>query len=85
MNWAHSCKRVAELLSQRLDEPLGLLDALRLRLHLSLCDNCRHVEQQLAGVEQLTADFVNGKLALEDELAIEHQTEGPRSPGKGQG
>ncbi len=37
MNWMHSCRQAAELLSQRLDEPLGLLDTIRLRVHLSMC------------------------------------------------
>lgn len=66
MNWTHSCKKVAELLTLRLDEPLGWLDRLRLRLHLSMCDNCRHVEQQLAGVDALSAELFSGGLTLED-------------------
>ncbi|MBW6493891.1 MAG: zf-HC2 domain-containing protein [Burkholderiaceae bacterium] len=61
MNLTHSCKQVAELLSQRLDEPLGMLDTIRLRVHLSLCGNCRNVEQQLGGVHELSRDlFANG-------------------------
>jgi len=59
MNLVHSCKRVAELLSQGMDEPLGWLDRLRLRLHLSMCDNCRHVEQQLVAVKALSSDLFN--------------------------
>lgn len=57
MNWLHSCKRVAELLSQSLDEPLGMLDRLRLRMHLSMCDNCRRVERQLNGLHALSAQL----------------------------
>lgn len=57
MNWLHSCKRVAELLSQSLDEPLGLLDRLRLRMHLSMCDNCRRVEQQLDSLHAMSAEL----------------------------
>jgi predicted anti-sigma-YlaC factor YlaD len=48
---------VAELLSQRLDEPLGLLDSLRLRLHLSMCDNCSQVAKQLASMQALSAEL----------------------------
>jgi predicted anti-sigma-YlaC factor YlaD len=55
MNWNHSCRRVAELISQRMDEPLGLLDSVRLRLHLRLCGNCRNVEQQLLDMKDLAA------------------------------
>ncbi len=60
MNWLHSCKRVAELLSQGLDEPLGLLDRLRLRMHLSMCDNCRRVEQQLDSLHAMSAELFSG-------------------------
>ena len=57
MNWVHSCRKVAQLLSQRLDEPLGLVDSLRLRLHLSMCDDCSNAQEQLAAVESLAADL----------------------------
>lgn len=57
MNLTHSCRRVAELLSQRMDEPLGWLDRLRLRVHLSMCDNCRHVAQQLEAVKELSGEL----------------------------
>lgn len=59
MNLLHSCKRVAELLSQGMDEPLGWLDRLRLRIHLSMCDNCRHVQQQLVAVKALSSELFN--------------------------
>lgn len=57
MNWMHSCRRVAELLSQALDEPLGLFDRARLRLHLSMCDDCRQVERQFETLHTLSADL----------------------------
>lgn len=60
MNWMHSCKRVAELLSQRLDEPLGLIDQLKLRLHLSICGDCRNVADQLDAVHAAGADLFGG-------------------------
>lgn len=50
MNWGHSCERAAELLSQRCDEPLAWSEALRLRFHLILCNNCRHAEEQLRAI-----------------------------------
>ena len=55
MGLMHSCRRVAELISQSHDEPLGLLD--RLRLHLSMCGNCRTVEQQLGAVSRLAGEL----------------------------
>lgn len=67
MNWMHSCKRVAELLSQRLDEPLGLIDEMKLRLHLWMCGNCRNVEQHLSAVHAASADLFAGSLDLGDD------------------
>lgn len=66
MNWLHSCRRAAQLLSQRLDEPLGAIDEMRLRLHLSLCGNCRKVEQQLGGIHAATGDLLAGRPDLAD-------------------
>jgi predicted anti-sigma-YlaC factor YlaD len=74
MNWMHSCKRAAQLLSQRLDEPLGAIDELKLRLHLSLCGNCRNVEKQLSGVHAAAADLFSGGADLDEE------TGPPRGP-----
>ena len=62
MNLTYSCKRVAELLSQRLDEPLGLIDELRLRLHLSMCGNCSNVAEQLSAVNAASAELFSGGL-----------------------
>lgn len=64
MNWTHSCKRVAELLSLAMDEPLSVLDRLRLRIHLSMCDNCRNVEVQLREVKNITG----GLFTMEEDL-----------------
>ncbi len=67
MNWMHSCRKVAELLSQSLDEPLGPIDRLRMRIHLSMCSNCRNVEQQIKGIEAMAADlFSNGSPQVDD-------------------
>ena len=51
MGWMHSCKQVAELLTRSLDEPLGFVERLRLRLHLHICGDCANVEQQLAALK----------------------------------
>lgn len=74
MKGMHSCQRVAELLSQQLDEPLGLIDALKLRLHLSMCGNCRNVAEQLGGIDAAAAELFTAGLDADDEAA----TEGPR-------
>lgn len=65
MKLGYSCRKVAQLLSQRLDEPLGVVDSLRLRLHLSLCSNCQNVARQLSDVRTLSADVFSEGLSLE--------------------
>jgi hypothetical protein len=62
MKLMYSCQRVAELLSQRLDEPLGLVDRLRLRMHVSICSNCSNVDRQLLGLKALSADLLASSL-----------------------
>jgi predicted anti-sigma-YlaC factor YlaD len=62
MNPTLSCKKVAELLSQAQDEPLGVLDRMRLKFHLSICPNCQQVEQQMA---QLT-DLMRNPLDMDE-------------------
>jgi predicted anti-sigma-YlaC factor YlaD len=61
MNWMPSCRRVAELVSQSLDEPLGPVDRLLLRFHLAMCGNCRNVERQLIEVKSLSESLFAGE------------------------
>ena len=68
MNWMYSCKRVAELLSQRLDEPLGLFDEMKLKLHLSMCGNCSNVAAQIEAVHLAGKDLLARGLDLEDSV-----------------
>lgn len=69
MNLMYSCRRVAELLSQRLDEPLGLLDEMRLKLHLSMCGNCSHVADQLGAVHAASADLLSNGFEHDEPLS----------------
>jgi hypothetical protein len=41
-----TCRQAQVLLSERQDRALGLLEALRLRLHLTVCDFCSRVARQ---------------------------------------
>jgi len=43
-----SCKEVSRLVSQGLDRRLGVLERLRLRLHLAICDGCTNFSKQMA-------------------------------------
>ncbi len=81
MNWMHSCKRVAQLLSQSLDEPLGRFDRLRMRIHLSLCGNCRHVEQQMLAMKALSADLFSADLLVDGDDAPPTAARAP-NPGR---
>lgn len=67
MNIFHSCRKVDELLSQSLDEPLGFIDRTKLRMHLSMCGNCRNVQQQLEVMHALGPDI--GTFDDDDDLA----------------
>ena len=80
MNWMHSCRRVAALLSQSLDEPLGRLDLLRMRFHLSMCGNCRNVEQQMLAMKALSADLFSCDDLPEGVDARAMTTDGPARP-----
>lgn len=66
MNLMYSCRKVAELVSQGMDEPLGPIDRLRLRLHLSMCANCRNVEEQMRRVHALSGQLFTPDSALDD-------------------
>lgn len=57
MTFLHSCQKAAELISQSLDEPLDLVDKLRLRVHLSMCGNCRNVQEQLDLIHTMGAQI----------------------------
>jgi hypothetical protein len=42
-----TCKQASKLISQSLDHPLTWSEKMRLRLHLFICDPCRHFRRQL--------------------------------------
>ncbi|OHC71968.1 MAG: hypothetical protein A3H24_03765 [Rhodoferax sp. RIFCSPLOWO2_12_FULL_60_11] len=57
MTLLYSCQRAAELLSQSIDEPLDMVDKLRLRIHLSMCGNCRNVQEQFNLIHKMGTDI----------------------------
>ena len=42
-----NCKEVSRLLSQAQEDALPAPERARMRLHLVVCDACRHVEEQM--------------------------------------
>lgn len=43
-----TCKQVSELISQSLDRRLGLIERLRLHLHLKACESCVNFRKQMS-------------------------------------
>lgn len=42
-----SCRRATELISLNFDTKLGIIEKVRLRLHLSICEACTRFSKQL--------------------------------------
>jgi predicted anti-sigma-YlaC factor YlaD len=42
-----TCNQASQLISQSLDCPLTLTKRIQLRLHLVICDACRHFKKQV--------------------------------------
>jgi predicted anti-sigma-YlaC factor YlaD len=72
-----SCSRAAELITQARDEPLGLFDRWKLKLHLSMCRNCRNVNDQIAHLGDLVRDL------LDDDGSGQTPPRGAARPGQG--
>lgn len=47
VGWMIPCREAHELLSRRMDRPLGPADRLRLWMHLRICQACCRVGQQM--------------------------------------
>jgi hypothetical protein len=65
MNLLYACRKVAELLLLSQDEPLGILQRLKLKMHLLLCGNCRIFDAQLHTIRHLVkdSDLINESIA----------------------
>ncbi|MBA3590890.1 MAG: zf-HC2 domain-containing protein [Methylibium sp.] len=68
MSLSYSCRQASTLISRQQDEPLGIADRLRLRVHLSMCSNCSRVEAQLSSLKRLARDVLAGRTDRADEL-----------------
>ena len=63
-----TCKEVATLLSQDIDEELSTLNRVVLQAHLALCGVCRQIHRQLCLLEQA--------LKKRDEVGVPDTTHG---------
>ncbi len=62
-----SCRRASVLLSRREDMPLRRADALKLKLHLTLCGMCRNVARQFAAIRLAMRRLRGGDESRSDE------------------
>ena len=56
MKLTYSCKKVAELLLQSQDEPLGIVQQAKLKVHLLCCGYCQNFGDQLRAIRELVSD-----------------------------
>ncbi|MGC7402455.1 zf-HC2 domain-containing protein [Pandoraea pneumonica] len=47
------CRAMTRTISDGLDRRLTVVEAIRLRLHLSACDGCRHYRQQVQALRAI--------------------------------
>jgi hypothetical protein len=80
---AYSCRKAAELLSKKLDEPLGPHERFQLGLHLFLCRSCRHAKHQFEEIRSLTGGFLSGAFDADDVQSPQGSDATGRSPGNG--
>ena len=56
-----NCKEATQLLSLRMDQPLGLKQRSLLRFHLMMCSGCRHFGQHMGDLRQLSQRYMRGE------------------------
>jgi len=49
----HACHYASRLASDSLDRPLTLWERIRLKLHLSICNNCKNCDNNLKLMRQI--------------------------------
>lgn len=56
-----SCQEATRLMSQKLDRKLALVEVMNLRFHLMLCKGCRHFDQHMLSLRQITRAYAKGQ------------------------
>ncbi|MFM2485696.1 zf-HC2 domain-containing protein [Celerinatantimonas yamalensis] len=54
------CKHATRLLSERLERPLTLIERMRLRFHLSICNGCSRFSEQMLQLRHIAHTFSRG-------------------------
>lgn len=52
-----SCRDISVLVSRGLDKPLNWRERLAIRLHISMCSNCRNFQQQTQFIRKAARKF----------------------------
>ncbi len=55
-----TCKEATHLVSEGLDRDLGLMERVRLRIHLLICDGCTNFSRQMAFIRKAIQKLSNG-------------------------
>ena len=55
-----SCQEATRLMSEKLDRKLALVEVMNLRFHLMMCKGCRHFDDQMLCLRQLTRAYAKG-------------------------
>ncbi len=74
---AYTCRKAAELMSKKLDEPLGTHERFELGLHLFLCRSCRHARHQFDEIRALTGGFLSGAFESDEDAVEPHPSRAP--------
>ncbi len=54
-----TCKEVSKLVSESQDRQLGLMERVRLHMHLWACDGCRHFREQINFIRRACRRFLD--------------------------
>lgn len=67
-----SCRRAVELSSEQMDRDLSKRESFQLRVHLMICEVCRHLPAQFQGLRKLLIACEHPPEDLPTEVMSEH-------------
>jgi len=57
-----NCKEATQLLSERLDRPLGTKEKVALGIHTTMCVSCRQFGNQMEELRDISKRYINGDI-----------------------
>jgi hypothetical protein len=67
-----SCKEVSEMVSQSIDRRLSLVEWMRLRMHLLICDACSSFKRQIEFLHAAARDYARRGMSAAHQWALSH-------------